>query len=463
MDGRGGWRQRLLVPTLVLIAMVTALVSSLGAPLVPTIARVEDVSLGAAQWTLTITLLAGAVATPLVGRLGGFRRRRPVLLIGLGVVALGTASAALPLGYAGLLVGRALQGVGLALAPLTIALARDSVPPERLKGAIGLLSVAVVTGAGLGYPVTAAVAQYAGLAAAYWVGFGVTALTLLLTWWVVPTATSTVDVPVDWAGSALLALGSSGLLLAVSQGSTWGWSDPRTWGLALVSVLMLLAYARHSLRTPHPLVDLRLAVRRGVVGANAAALVAGAGMYMVLALLMIVSQAPRDGGYGLGLSVTTAGLLLVPYSICSVLGNTAVRRLERFFRADYLLPLGCAIYLVASLGLAAWHSETWHLLVTMAVAGFGSGCTFAAMPALMVRFVPLAETGSAMAFNQVLRYLGFSAGSALSVVALGLFGGASDPGSFTGAVLASAGIWVVAVVVTLVLARGAKPRDALAA
>ena len=84
------------------------------------------------------------------------------------MVALGTALAALPLGYAGLLAGRALQGVGLALAPLTIALARDSVPPERLKGAIGLLSVAVVTGAGLGYPVTAAVAQYAGLAAAYW-------------------------------------------------------------------------------------------------------------------------------------------------------------------------------------------------------------------------------------------------------------------------------------------------------
>ena len=218
-------------------------------------------------------------------------------------------------------------------------------------------------------------------------------------------------------------------------------------------------YARHSLRTPHPLVDLRLAVRRGVVGANAAALIAGAGMYMVLALLMVVSQAPRDGGYGLGLSVTTAGLLLVPYSVCSVLGNTAVRA-----SSTSSGPTTCCRWAARStwsprLGLAVWHTEAWHLLVTMAVAGFGSGCTFAAMPALMVRFVPLAETGTAMAFNQVLRYLGFSAGSALSIVALEVFGGAADPGSFTSAVLASSGIWVVAVLVTLLLARAAKPRQ----
>ena len=66
----------LLVPGLIFVATVVALVSSLGAPLVPRIAQVQHVPVGDAQWSLTITLLVGAVATPLMGRLGDGPHRR---------------------------------------------------------------------------------------------------------------------------------------------------------------------------------------------------------------------------------------------------------------------------------------------------------------------------------------------------------------------------------------------------
>src|SRR5207244_10227430 len=65
------------------------------------------VSLSDAQWTLTAALLSGAVATPIVGRFGGNRRRRGVIIAGLLVVVLGTLLAALPLGFGFLLAGRA--------------------------------------------------------------------------------------------------------------------------------------------------------------------------------------------------------------------------------------------------------------------------------------------------------------------------------------------------------------------
>jgi MFS family permease len=67
---------RLLAAVLVFLAVQSTAVASLGTPLLPTVQRVERVSLGASQWTLTITLLAGAVATPLMGRLGDGRLRR---------------------------------------------------------------------------------------------------------------------------------------------------------------------------------------------------------------------------------------------------------------------------------------------------------------------------------------------------------------------------------------------------
>ncbi|WP_261325944.1 hypothetical protein [Modestobacter marinus] len=59
-----------LVPVLLYLAMLVAVISSLGAPLVPAIAEADDVSLTSAQWSLTVTLLVGAVATPVIGRLG---------------------------------------------------------------------------------------------------------------------------------------------------------------------------------------------------------------------------------------------------------------------------------------------------------------------------------------------------------------------------------------------------------
>src|ERR1700744_324132 len=60
----------LLVPSLIFIALVVAAVASLGTPLITSVATTFGVSLDGAQWTLTIALLSGAVATPVLGRLG---------------------------------------------------------------------------------------------------------------------------------------------------------------------------------------------------------------------------------------------------------------------------------------------------------------------------------------------------------------------------------------------------------
>src|ERR1700759_811294 len=77
-------QDRPLTRTLLLIALVVAVVGSLGAPLITSVAATLRVSLDAAQWTLTVALLAGAVATPVLGRLGTGSRRRAVVLATLG-------------------------------------------------------------------------------------------------------------------------------------------------------------------------------------------------------------------------------------------------------------------------------------------------------------------------------------------------------------------------------------------
>src|ERR1700749_3600952 len=92
-------RRRLLVPTLILSGSLMAVVSSLGAPLIPTLSHADGVSLSTGEWILTITLLTGALATPVMGRLADGPRQRPVMLAALGTVVLGCVLAAVSNGF----------------------------------------------------------------------------------------------------------------------------------------------------------------------------------------------------------------------------------------------------------------------------------------------------------------------------------------------------------------------------
>ena len=104
-------------------------------------------SLSAGEWLLTITLLTGALATPVMGRLADGPRQRTVILVALAAVVVGCVLAAVSTGFALLLVGRALQGLGLGLLPVAMAIARRNLPLEKARRTIATLSITTAIGA----------------------------------------------------------------------------------------------------------------------------------------------------------------------------------------------------------------------------------------------------------------------------------------------------------------------------
>ncbi|MGW4517345.1 MFS transporter [Streptomyces sp. NPDC004393] len=451
------WQQRALVPVLVSLGMLVAIISSLGAPLIPTIAAVDHVSVADAQWSLTVTMLVGAVATPAMGRLGDGPHRRKVILTGLAVVLLGSLLAALPLGFACLIVGRALQGVGMGLVPLAIATARDSVPPERARSALSTLSLTTAAGVGIGYPVTGLLAESLGMYAGFWFAVIATTLALIAAAVVLPTPPGRPAHPMDVVGALLLTLGMSGLLFALTQGERWGWGSPRLLVLGVVSVLLLIGWALHELRTAHPLVDLRLIRDRTVFAAHLTTMMGGIGMYLLISLVTRYVQTPPSAGYGLGASVVVTGLILVPFSVTSLVAGRIVRTLIRTQPPVRLLPVSCLLSLAALLTFVFAHGGLWEVFVTMALAGLGVGVNFAVTPGLVVGGVPAHETGSAMSFNQVVKYIGYSAGSALSAV---IIQAATTPGQglppesgYRTAGLTGCAVWAATALVAYVLIR----------
>ncbi len=448
---------RLLVPSLVFVALVVAAVASLGTPLITSVATTFRVSLDSAQWTLTIALLSGAVATPVLGRLGAGPHRRATILATLAVVVAGSALTVFPLPFAWLLVGRAAQGVGLGLTALMMGVARDHLPEKRSAATIALISVVSIIGAGVGYPLAALLAELGGVRAAYGLGLLVTAAALLTAWRAIPAAPEGRSAHVSIASALLLAGGLLLVLFLAGETSLWSHHLAMAVGLAVLAVLLLCVWTASELRSTTPLVDVRAVRHPAVAGANLAMFVGGIGMYLLLTLITRYAQTPPDVGYGFGLATFVAGLVLVPFSVLGFVAGKLTPRIRARINGPFLLAGSAVVVGCGFVFFATARSHLAELFVAMGVLGFGVGSFSAAMPGVILAVTPKSETSSAMSFNYVVRSVGYSLGSAIGglVLAAGTASGDLFPsdGAYTTAALVGLAAMVITTLTSLALAR----------
>ena len=444
-----------LVPALIYAALSTAIVSSLGMLLVPSIASGMDVSVSAAQWMLTLNLLVGAIATPVMGRLSDGPHKKRLLLWSLLIILVGSILAAVAPNFAVFLIGRSLQGLTYGIVPVTIALARRYAAADKVQVSISSLSVTVAAGLGIGYPLTGVIAGLMDFRFAFWSAalFVVTAIVVVFR--AVPAGPDeqAARAPFDYTGTGLLGLGLGSLLLGVSEGPNWGWGSPWTIGTFILAAVVLTAWVRAGLRKRHPLVNLRVLRNGEVLLANCTAMGLGAALYIGLSTSSLVVQAPASTGYGIALPVFWAGLVMLPLSVGSFSANRLVRRLSRRIRLTTLLPIGAGIVMASGMLLWVAHTELWEILIGMLVFGLGIGASYAAMPGLIARSVAAEELGSSVSFKQVLRTVGssFGAATAGAVLAANMAADLRPTGAGISATFAIGALLCAAVFVALLI------------
>jgi MFS family permease len=177
-------------------------------------------------------------------------------------------------------------------------------------------------------------------------------------------------------------------------------------------------------------------------------------MYMDLSVVTEFVQTPRTEGFGFSASAGVAGLVLIPLSVLLLAGSPMLPTFVRWADAPTVLAVGCLVAVVGSVFFALFHGALWEAFVMMGILGLGLGITFAAIPGLIVHAVPAAETGSAMGFSQVVRWVGSAVGSALvaSVLAAHTTStGHPSVGGYTMTLWISVVICAIAAVLTYVL------------
>ncbi|MBL7500928.1 MFS transporter [Frankia sp. CNm7] len=416
-SGSSSPRDGAIVVVLATLGTAMSLMQTLMVPLLPKLPTLVHTSSSNAFWAVTATLLVGAVANPVFGRLGDLFGKRRMLLLAIGIQTVGALIAALSSSIGPLVVGRALQGIGIAVIPLGVSIMRDLLPPKRMVSAMAVMSSSLGVGGALGLPLAALIAQSADWHALFWLSAVLGVVLGGLVARVVPESPVRGVGGFDVPGAILLSVGLVGVLLAVSKGAAWGWGSGRTLGLLVGGVLVLLAWGFLEARVDGPLIDLRTTASRPVLLTNLASVALGCSMYAQALIAPQLLQLPKVTGYGLGQSLLATGLWMAPAGLGMMLLSPLAGRLISARGPKTALMLGAAVvaggYLLAFPLMGSPVGTVAFCLVISA----GVGIAYAAMPTLIMRAVPAEQGAAANGLNTLMRSIGTStAGAVLGLV-----------------------------------------------
>lgn len=401
-----------------LAGVVVALMQTLVIPIIPRLPEYLNASPSHTAWAITATVLAAGVAMPVMGRLGDMHGKRRMLLISLVFLVAGSILGGLSSTLVPIIIGRALQGLAAGVIPLGISIMRDVLPKERLAGAVAIMSASLGIGGAFGLPSAALISEYANWHVLFWVSAILGALATIGITTMVPESTIRTGGHFDIPGTIALSIALVTLLLAISDGPTWGWGSGLTISMFVVAAVAFLAWGWWELRAPEPLIDVRVSIRPQVLLTNVASIVFGFAMFAAAMVLPQVVQLPEETGYGLGGSLLMSGLVMVPFGALMLMSAPISARITNRYGPKATLMTGAVFVAIGyCAGIFMLHA-IWQLIIVAIIIGLGTGLAYAAMPALIMGAVPASQTAAANSFNTLMRTLGTSFASAIAGVIL---------------------------------------------
>lgn len=458
----------MILVVLTAMSVLAALQGSVVVPLVANVPSIFGVSVAAASWVVTATLLGGAVLAPIVSRLADMFGKRRVIVVTLLLVAGGALMVAISDNFLVTVAGRAIQGSAAALIPVAMSVVKDVFPPRRVGFGVAVLSGTMSLGAALGLPLAGLLYSLWGWSGLFWLSAALASFLAMISRLVLPREAAFRGSRFDLIGAVLLLLVIAPILVVVSQAFDWGWGSPWILGsiaLALVSTGLWVPWC---LRREKPMVDLRVAMSRPVALTNIASFMLSAGM---LASLYLASQqlaVPSEVPGGMGLSSSEVGALLaIPASTMLVLTPLTGVLLSRWGGRP-VITAGAIIMSLAYIGRIHLDDSPSDIVLGATLVSIGTAFALSAQPMIIMGVVPRDQAASANGLNSLFRTFGTAASisiiAAFTTVTATVVGGAAFPGTqtFHTAFLVFSILTAIAAVLTLAIPRAGDIESALA-
>jgi MFS family permease len=413
-------------------------------PAIPDIIKDFNISYNTSSWILSAYLIAGAVATPIVGKLSDIYGRKKMVIIIMIIYIFGITIGGLSSNIIFLVTARVIQGIGISMFPIAFGIIRDQFPKEKLAIAVGVFSSMFAAGSVVGLGVGGSIIENFGWRATF---FSIIPIAIGL-WFVIrrfiydsPRASSEEvdsitkeEIVIDYSGNKLkrdnsssnsstrtldikgtitLAATITSFLIVLSYSEVDNIiSSPQIIVFLSVGTFSLVLFVTIERRSESPLINLELITNKIILSANIILVITFLTMFTVYQTIPVLVRSPQPLGLG-GDAITTASiqlpfmivfLLFAPSSgfIISKLGNVKPT------------IIGSVISAIGFFGLLIFHSTGFLVSTNLAIIAAGLSLTQVGGFNIVLESTPRQFSGISLGMTVLFNLIGSSIGPTIA-------------------------------------------------
>ena len=434
-------------------------------PAIPDLIRDFHVSYSMSSWILTSYLIAGAVMTPIAGKLSDIYGRKKILLVIMVVYAIGVSIAGFTSDVYFMVFARAIQGIGMSMFPIAFGMIRDQFPREKISIGQGVITSMFASGAIVGLTVGGIIVQDYGWQSTFFTIIPIAIFLLIIIWRFIHLTESNGAMMIqkqrrsgresgnyisvrktnggdnivfskasnyiDIKGAIALTFTVVSFLLVLTLLETSGSNmetaivsggndnhpadfsfSPYIILFLIVGVISFALFIIIEKKEEHPLVDFKLMLHKSILPANLIIMLVGFSMFMVFQTVPILVRNPEPVGFEE--DAISAGKVQLPFAIVLLIfGPTSGFIISKL---GSLRPIifGTVITTVGFIGLFMFHSSELLVSANLGILSTGLSLTSVGAMNVIILSTPGQFSGISLGMSSLMRIVGSSIGPALA-------------------------------------------------
>jgi MFS family permease len=437
---RSAWTTLAILSCLGLITMYG---ETMVLPAIPDFIQDFNISYNTSSWILSSYLIAGAVMTPIAGRLSDIYGKKKILLIVMAVYSTGILAGGFANSIEFMIAARAAQGVGMSMFPIAFGIIREILPEKKLAIGQTIFSSTFSGGAVVGLMVGATIIQNFGWQATFFSIFPIAIILGLVIRKIIhvrdlsttvtkvkevegqrereelrnekknstPPSSPTIDVKGTLALAVTIISFLAGISFLESSSANAGFQVVALFSIAAVSLAIFIIIEK---RVSSPLLDLKLMTHRMILPATIILMMVFLCMFMVYQTIPIMVRSPPPLGFG-GDAVVTASVQL-PFMIVLLIGTIMSGFILNKVGNTRLTLLGTIISAIGFFSLLLFHSTEFMVSVSLTIISAGLSLSITGGFNVVLLSAPIQMTGIALGITLLLNLVGMSIGPSIAAM-----------------------------------------------